>query len=566
MIEKKFIPSDTTAAKWGSIGKQIKKLMKRDIRSTNELLEFLEYYTEIYRLIEDHAFRLAGPFIGYGKTKYLLRIVGWCLRVGLRGYFMRPKAYKNIYTSPYFEQLPEEYSHLKAIITRVVKNKPSIMLMVREYLLVLKYSSKIGKLRVSYQGQQYTLPKIAKFLKNEDRAIREETWRLYMGRLIQEEDALNKLYEKQLAIRTKRAQKQGYTNVRDFFHITKGRTGYTPEDCMVFHNAIETYVIPFVRELNQQRQQKMGLDRLRPWDKAVELEEEGKAPFESIEELVSKMVKTYEKVSPRYGEILGGMHKNGFIDAENRKGKMPGAMCMPLLEHNGGFILANCTISDSDIETLAHEGGHGLHWASMASQPYAPYIEGMLFPMELAELGSMTMELLILDHASEFFPNDSTLKKAKRDMLVGALRSLPWIMTVDAFQQWIYTHPNHTREERAAFFRSIMDRFETATGVDYVGLEREQQVRWLNQGHIFQSPFYYIEYGIAQLGAFAIYRNYTKNPKQAIEEYDRFLHLGNSKPLNEVYTAAGVKFDLSEEYVAEIIGFIIDEIRTLGTF
>ena len=257
------------------------------------------------------------------------------------------------------------------------------------------------------------------------------------------------------------------------------------------------------------------------------------------------------------------MHASNFIDPENRKGKVAGAMSIPLADHQAGFIIANAVGIDSDVITIAHEGGHSVHWAAATGLPIAMYHEMMLFPMEIAEVGSMAMEFLAFDHLDEYYENSDHIKRAKRAELESTLRFLPWCMAIDAFQQWIYTNPDHTSDERMAFFNTLMDRFDGAAGIDYGGIENEASARWIRQTHVFQSPFYYIEYGIAQLAALGIYKNLKEKGAIAIQQYDDFINLGNSRSLPELYEAAGVKFDFSTSYIKSLTSFVKKELSSL---
>jgi oligoendopeptidase F len=260
------------------------------------------------------------------------------------------------------------------------------------------------------------------------------------------------------------------------------------------------------------------------------------------------------------------MKHHGFIDSENRKGKTPGAMCMPLMDHQCGFILANCVGTNADVGTLAHEGGHAIHDASMSELPIELYRDAITFPMELAEVGSMTMEFLVLDHLDVIYTNEEDIRQAKIQALIEPIIFLPWCAIVDAFQQWIYTNLNHTHEERMEKFSELMDQFEIASGVDYSGLEEQKPLRWLRQNHIFQMPFYYIEYGISQLAAVGIYRNYKKDKQKAVEQFHQMLKLGNSKSMPEIYKAGGIPFDFSETYIGELMDFLVSELASLDAY
>jgi oligoendopeptidase F len=561
--ERKFYGQTLTAKKWGPMKKELKALFKMEINSSTDLLLFIEKYTELYNIFEDETIQKVANYLCHGNFKSIMKLVWYALKVGLKGLSNRSKVFKFIYNSPYFSEIPEEHFQLKRIIEKENTIKNSMLLMAREYYLVLKYNNKIGKTRVEYEGQKISLQKLGRKLLDPDNAMREKVWRTIQNRILEDEENINKIYDSMRKIRMKQAKKNNFDNYRDFIHLSKGRFDWKPEQCFEFHDAVEEIVVPYIKELNQNKQNKLGLENFRPWDKALNPEKAILKPYDDINDLLDKLIIIFGKIRPEYGETLKYMKDNNLIDAENRRGKMPGAMSLPLADQKAAFILANAIGVNDDVETIAHEGGHSMHWAAISDLPVAMYREIMLFPMELAEVSSMTMEFLIFDFLNEIYTDSEDIKQAKKEALISRMRFLPWCMMVDAFQHWVYTNPNHTVEERKNYFNGLMDRFECATGVDYSGLEAEKGTKWLRQSHIFASPFYYIEYGISQLAAFAIYRNYKQNREKAFEQYHNFLKLGNSKPIHEIYEAAGIKFDFSKEYVRELIEFIKKEINEL---
>ena len=253
-------------------------------------------------------------------------------------------------------------------------------------------------------------------------------------------------------------------------------------------------------------------------------------PFKKIDEFIDKAIDILHTIKPEFGEKLNMMKNTEFLDLENRKGKAPGGYNYPLQETGAPFIFMNAVGLHRDIVTLLHESGHAMHTFAMKDIKLDPY-KGT--PSEVAELASMTMEFLSMDHWGKYYSNTADLKKAKRDQLKGALSFLPWCMIVDAFQHWIYLNPQHTMEEREAYFLSLLKRYDT--GIDWTDVEQFQKLLWLFQLHIFEVPFYYIEYGMSQLGALSVYRNYKKFGKEkALKKYEDFLKLGYTVPVNEL--------------------------------
>ncbi len=560
---KKYVPPSITGSSWRPIGKALKAFQKEPRDSPRDVLSFIEKYSELYDIVETQTMLRGAKYLASNSAQNAMTVAGYALRVTLPAFRARQRLFKQLNASEHFQALPPEHDHMKRIIAKEIAYKSDLVSKAIEYLKVLSYSRKMGGLRVDHGGQALSLKKAAVFLQNKDQSVRQEVWERISAVVSKESNNINKIFDSVRWMREKRAKAAGFETCRDYYHVTKGRFDYTPEDCFKFHASVESEVVPLVKQLNEAKRAALDVDVLKPWDKKIEIGEIEK-PYATPGELVDKMVDAFSRVRPEYGTTLGMMRDAGFIDHENRKGKIPGAMSIPLADHACGFIIANTVGVEDDVRTLAHEGGHSVHWAAAAGVPYAPYKEMLLFPMEVAEVGSMAMVFLVLDHLAEFFPDAAQLAAFKRRTLDDAIRFFPWCMTIDAFQQWIYTNPNHTVQERMDHFKGLVDRFDAATGIDYTGFEKHESSLWFLQGHVFQSPFYYIEYGIAQLAALAIYRNLKNNREATVEQYHDFLKLGNSRPLPELYKAAGVRFDFSREYIHDIVEFVKKEINAIS--
>ncbi len=301
------------------------------------------------------------------------------------------------------------------------------------------------------------------------------------------------------------------------------------------------------------------MEELRPWDLAVDLDGRKLSPFETTDEFVTKAIKVLHKVNPQYALQLEMMNNTGLLDLENRKGKAPGGYNTGINNLASSFIFMNHVKLHNDVVTLLHEAGHAMHSAATKDISIDYYCDT---PSEVAELASMSMELLSMDYWDEYYQNPADLKKARRDQLEGTLSFLPWCMTVDAFQHWVYLNPEHTPQEREEAYIELNKRF--AAGVNWSGLEDYRKLGWMPQLHIFEVPFYYIEYGMAQLGALSVYMNYRHNPQEALRQYQNFLELGYQKPVREVYECAGIPFDFSEERIGKLVDFVRQELKSLG--
>ncbi len=564
-IKKKkriYFNEDFKADQWSLVEKELKNIESQEVDSKKDLEVSIEKYSELSYMIEEtYAWKYIKMTCNADKPEYSKDFNEFYAGVVSKSQPYDFRFKKKVYESPYKAELAEEkYGHFIKIISNDIEifREENVPLMVQENELSNKYGEILSKLTVEFDGEEKTLIQMKKYLMDPDRDKREESWKLVSEKMIEKEDELNKLFDDLKEIRVKIAKNAGFDNYRDYMHRAKGRFDYTPEDIIRFHNSVEKVVIPFLKEFSEERKEKLGLETLQPWDMEVDVDGKVLEPFENTEEFVDKAINILSKIKLEFGKKLELMKRSEFLDLENRKGKAPGGYNFPLAEYGAAFIFMNAVGLNSDVRTLLHESGHAMHSFAKANEKIGQYKN---VPSELAELASMSMELLTLEYLDEYYDDEADLRKAKKDQLEGTIQFLPWAMIVDAFQQWIYTNPNHTAVERTEYFKSLMDRFNK--GVDWSNLDAEKGSRWLRQLHIFEVPFYYIEYAISQLGAIAIYKNYKENGAKAIEEYERFLDLGYSKSVSEIYKAAGIKFDFSEGYIEEIVEFIKKELAEI---
>ncbi len=364
-------------------------------------------------------------------------------------------------------------------------------------------------------------------------------------------DALEDIFDQMVAKRHEMAINAGFKNYRDYKFVSLGRFDYSVDDCKEFHNSIEKFVVPIQKKVMQRRKEMMGHD-LKPWETAVDpLGREALHPFSDGNDLLKKSIRVLDRLDPFFGDCLRTMEKNSLLDLDSRIGKAPGGYNYPLAQTNMPFIFMNATSNLRDVETLLHEAGHAIHSFQMATLPLNSFKDT---PSEVAELASMSMELLSMSAWDEFFSGDN-LDRARTEQLEGVISTLPLIATIDAFQHWIYENPTHTREERRAYWKSLQQRFGTGM-VDYTGIETALDYTWHRQLHLFEVPFYYVEYGIAQLGAIGVWKNYIDGEKEALQQYKDFMKLGYIKSIPEIYKTAGVKLNFSAEYIKELMRFL----------
>ncbi len=423
-----------------------------------------------------------------------------------------------------------------------------------------KYGAIAGAMTVTLDGEEMTLQKAADRLQSTDRATRETAWRAIAERRYQDHETLDELLDKLIALRDQIGKNAGFDNYRDYMFAAMGRFDYTAQDCFDFHTAVSRSVVPLLSDMAEERRSKLQLASLRPWDHKVDTD--GRAPlkpFEGGEDLLNKTIRCFTRLDPYLGDCLRIMKAMNHLDLESRKGKAPGGYNYPLSEIGVPFIFMNATSNLRDMITLLHEGGHAVHSFVTRDLLLNSFKQT---PSEVAELASMSMELLTMDYWDEFFDNGQDLVRAKRQHLESIIETLPWVATIDKFQHWLYEHPAHSHEERSLAWNRIFGEFaENIT--DWSGLERFRSYAWQRQLHLYEVPFYYIEYGIAQLGAIAVWKNYRENKSKGLEGYLNALRLGYTATIGDIYKAAGIPFDFSEKHIADLIGFVKSELESL---
>jgi len=422
-----------------------------------------------------------------------------------------------------------------------------------------QYQKLSGSLTVNFRGEEKTLVQMGRYLEEPDRATREEAWRLTAERRLKEAAEFDRQFDELGKLRGKIATNAGFSHYRDYAFKLRGRFDYTPIDCEGFHAAVESAIVPLLRELQAGRQANLGVNTLRPWDLAVDPQNRPPLrPFNTVDEMVERSQRIFDQLDP---ELAGGfrqMNNLKLLDLANRKGKAPGGYQSTLAEARLPFIFMNAVGLQRDVETILHEAGHAFHALATREEDLYAYRHA---PIEFCEVASMSMELLGNEFLEEFYQSGDAAR-ARRTHLEGIVGTLAWIATVDAFQHWIYTHPGHSHQERDAEWLQINKRF--GGDVDWSGLESVRAKLWHRQLHIFLYPFYYIEYGIAQLGALQVWMNSQRDKTAALSRYKRALALGNSRPLPELFDAAGCKFEFSETTVRPLTNMIRERLAAMN--
>ena len=558
--ERKYIPAQLEI-KWETLEPFYQELNDRPINSVEELEHWLHDRSELEAALEeDFAWRYIRMTCDTVSEELLQQFQYFATDIEPKIAPYSNQLNQKLIDSKYVNQLDEKkyFIYLRSI-------KKSLELFREENIPVQteiqveqqKYQSITGAMSVTIGDKEFTLEQAAALLKDTDRTKRQEAWEKITARRLQDKQPLNELFDLLLVLRHKVARNADFENFRDYMFQALGRFDYTPQDCYAFHEAIEKEIVPILREQAQKRKEALGLDELKPWDMDVDIT--GKPalkPFTDGADLVNKSIACFNRISPYLGERLEIMKANGLFDVESRKGKAPGGYNYPLAETGAPFIFMNSANTFRDLTTMVHEGGHAVHTFLTADLELNDFKH---CPSEVAELASMSMELISMDNWDVYFENEEELKRAKRDQLIDVLKTLPWVAVVDQFQHWLYTNPDHTDAQRTDAWKQIFERFG-AGFIDWSEYSEAEANLWQKQLHIFEVPFYYIEYGMAQLGAIAVWKNYKENPEKGLQQYLDALKLGYTKTIKEIYETAGIKFDFSAGYVKDLAEFVKAEL------
>jgi oligoendopeptidase F len=566
---RSFVPAAIDLGDWAHIAPLFDRLETRaaQIQTAAELERWLQDWSELSAALDEEASR-----------RYIAMTCHTDSADAEQAYLhfveevdpqLKPRQFEleKIYVAhPQREQLPKARFQ---VFDRDVRNhvelfRPeNVALETEEAKLCQQYQKLSGSLTVNFRGDEKTLVQMGRYLEEPDRALRQEAWELVAKRRLQEAEKFEENFDQLIQLRERIARAAGFNNYRDYAFRRLGRFDYTPEDCARFHDAVAREIVPVVRELQADRRHQLGLDKLhpghlRPWDLAVDPQNRPPLkPFAGVEEMVSRTQNIFDRLD---GGLAGGfrqMEDLHLLDLDNRKGKAPGGYQSTLAESRLPFIFMNAIGLQRDVETILHEAGHAFHALATRDEDLYAYRSA---PIEFCEVASMSMELLGNEFLEEFYPA-AEANRARRTHLEGIIGFFPWMATVDAFQHWIYTHPGHGRAERAAAWLELMDRF--GGDVDWTGHEAARAHLWHRQLHIFLHPFYYVEYGIAQLGALQVWANSKRDKVKALADYKKSLALGGSRPLPELFAAAGCPFRFDAATIRPLIQLAQDELKQL---
>lgn len=560
-----FLPEDFVVTNWETLQPFFEDLKNRIINSQEELGKWLQNISELEAVIsEDACWRQIKMTCDTNNKEIEEAFTFFCVEIEpkMKPYFFELN--KKLLASPFVKDLdPSQYfPYLRSVENQTkLYREENVAIQAELSVLAQQYGVISGKMTINLKEKEYTLQQAARFLQNPDRKLREEVFTKIAARRLQDKSGLNELFNNLLSRRHQIALNAGFENYRDYKFKELGRFDYTPEDCFEFHQAVKEHILPLQKMLTLHRKKRLGLDVMKPWDSDAEPEgTEPLHPFETGKELADKTITVFNKLKPFFSQCIDTMVEMKRLDLESRIGKAPGGYNCPLAETGVPFIFMNAAGTIGDLITMMHEGGHAIH--SFLSHPLklSAFKE---YPMEIAELASMSMELFSMEHWNVFFEDEKDLKRAQLEEMERVISVLPWIATIDKFQHWLYTNPGHTDEERTKNWMIILNEFSNGV-VDWTGFEDYRESFWQKQLHLFEVPFYYIEYGIAQLGAIAMWRQYRENKEQALDKYMKALSLGYTKTLKELYATAGIKFDFSPSYIQELGSFVKERLEEMG--
>ncbi|MCC7388314.1 MAG: M3 family oligoendopeptidase [Phycisphaerales bacterium] len=575
-LDTSFVPADLDAASWAAIEPLFKALLARPVGSAPEFERWLTDRSELDAACAEAEANLyismtcdtndqaaAGAF-----TRFIEEVSP---RIKPASFELDRRAAELFGRIP----MPEaRYLVLRRATTAAVEifRERNVPIQTELEKLTQQYQTVTGAMTVEFDGREQTMPQMGRYQESNDRSVREAAWRVCASRRLRDRDAIDEIFDRQIALRQQAAANAGFSDYVGYAFRSMLRFDYGPEDCFAFHEAVEKVVVPFNERRLAERRRDLGVGALRPWD--IGVDPKGRPPlrpFEGGAQLVTKALASFRRLDPRLAAMLGelgdgsesrGSRDGACLDLDSRKGKAPGGYQYMRDRVRRPFIFMNAAGLHRDVETMVHEAGHAFHSQLCRTEPLVGYRHA---PIEFCEVASMSMELLTMRHwggADGYYPSEADRARAARKQLQGSVSLLAWIATIDAFQHWIYTHPTHTRAERTAFWLSLESRF--GAGIDWTGLGDEHKWLWHRQPHLWGHPFYYIEYGIAQLGALQLWlKSLEEGEASAIDAYIRAMRLGGSRPLPELFAGAGLEFDFGEATVRRLVDRVEAELRQL---
>ncbi len=560
MESEKFVPEDFDASEWGNIEPYVNDLLNRNLSCTGCLEGLIADASSLAEHIsETGALLYIGMTCDTENDEKRDSFLDFVENVRPKLSEFSDSLNRRIVEHPSVDDMSPRYDlMIKGMRNDIeIFRKENIPLGVEQTKLVTEAQAINGAMTVNFDGEERTIPQMGGYMESNERAVREEAWKSVTERRVVDSERLSEIFDELISIRHKMAKNAGFQSYTDYMFRAMHRFDYSKEDCIEFHDSIEKVCMPLLHQINSTRVTSLGLDSLRPWDvnekTGVGPDIEGKPPlrpFGDVEEMVSKLSVMFHEMSDVLGSMFDKLVEMDTLDLDTRKGKAPGGYQYYLEKSRVPFIFMNAAGLQGDLETMIHEAGHAFHSLYCG---HLELIDERNYPIEFAEVASMSMELLT-QPGWDIFYEGGDANRARRAHLEGVIFLLPWIATIDSFQHWVYSNPEHTREERESAWIEIRERFGSEMNWD--DIDGFRGVSWQVQGHLYGAPFYYIEYGIAQLGSLQLWQTHRKDRGEALDDYANAMSLGNTKTLPELFSAANLRLGFSEEHLEPLIGEI----------
>lgn len=561
---RKYLPDLPLLESWDILKNCLNELENWKFNSVADLLHWLSYRSELEAYLEeDFAWRYIHTNQDTRNEEYLRNFKNFVDTIEPELNHYLNQLDQILLDCPFLNQItsPEFSVFIRRVKTRVrIFQKNNITIIRDLQMHEQAYNRIASNMTVYIKNKEFTLKQAADFLKNPDRELRKQVFEKIKNRRLQDAVELNHLFSFLVKNRNQLGVNSGFANYIQYRFADLGRFDYSINDCKDFHQSVFEHVRPILLHLRNQKKNKPGFSSLRPFD--LEFDFSGQTPlnpFTDSADLLSRTIQCFTAIHADFGTILKSMAKNHCFDLETRFDKAPGAFNYPLFESKLSFVFMSATGGMHDLETMVHECGHALH-SILSSHFNWAYFKDI--PAEIAELASMSVELIVAEHYHHFFTDENEITRAKLHILEQIVENLCWVAIIDKFQHWVYTNPHHEERERMQVFKNIYTEFH-GDSVDWSGYEEYLECLWQTQLHLFEAPFYYIEYGFAQLGALGIWMKYRENPASTLDNFIAALKLGYSKTIPQVYDTAGVKFNFSPAHVENSMIFLHQEIETL---
>lgn len=562
---RKFLSESLIIQAWEDLKPSFDDLLERNIETKDSFDQWLQDRSELDAVLEeDLAWRYIRMSIETSNEALASAYTFFVTKIQPELAPLEDALNRKFMESPFRKDYTDEAHRIyfRSIETQVqLFREENVPIEAKLNELAQQYGAISAAQSIDFNGETITMQRAAQYLKEQDEEVRKTVFEKLVERRRADTEKLDDLYTELIQLRHQLAVNAGFENFRDYKFQALGRFDYSKQDCFDFHSAIQTHIVPLVKEIQAKKLALTGEAKFKPWN--TEVDPEGKAPlkpFETGKEMLDGCIQMLGNLNPYFADCLSTMEEMGHLDLDSKTGKAPGGYNYPLYEIGVPFIFMNAVGAQRDLVTMVHESGHAVH--SFLSRDLS--LTGFKnLPSEVAELASMSMELLSMKEWGHFYQNTDDLNRAKREQLEGILKILPWIAQIDAFQHWVYEQPTHTVAERHAHWAKLSKDFGTGL-TDWTGYEDQIETSWQRQLHLFEVPFYYIEYGIAQLGALGVWMNSLRDFDAALAAYQEALKLGYTQSIPAIYQTANVPFDFSSERLKELAEFIQVELNQLN--